>query len=868
MKTEAEMTQELKAIEKQTGEMFHALHSSQIPLHDSYILILLSMFKDGLVDLDDPEAFISKMGKVKFIERSKLDVRLKLDAEQLKNKDLIYNKILEGFFFTFDKAELDLPDELVPKSSIQNSWSKIFHADITRRLHEDLFARLRQIDISRFRKVFPRVFESSLDMVSRIPPIGRAHDHHMLPNGLSKLMISLADLEPEADVFNPLARFAEFGTSLKKGQNYLAVDNDPYSRAIGLLRLLAHDQLKDATFLLEDPGRDWPHRDQKFDLIITSALFSAQAIRSLRDHSHENKRSIENFLFNEGILNLKENGKIITTIPSVFMWLEKFAKFRSELIDQDIIDTVISLPSRIFPHTSIPTSIIVLTKHKKQPGTVQFVNAERFTKGKLRSKPKLDIDRTLQVIQEAMPADSEYSIRVDQKEIEGCAFDLYPGRYLANEFSKLKAGKKLNAFLEPVKGAKPETKGTRAHLIRIQDLKDDPFQYQLDLNAARINSVSENSRKYQRIIDESVLLFALHWGSLKPTLFQYDGTPIAISPGIAAFRIKDEQDADPAFLINELHSEFVKSQLIRLQKPDLTRMHFLKKDDILELVVDLPSIEAQKGKVDGIKELTQKINRLREERNSLVHGEQLTARSEFASLKHTLGRPRQNILSWSNNLLHFFGEEIDNSSAQQLNKVFQGMYSMTLMDALGEIKTDVNFMTSVLEKGDRGFLLEDHKLRFMSLSAINKIIGRISDNGLSFQLHKSLLEEGNLKNRGISCNEHLLKTLVDNVLTNAHKHAFETTDPANKVVLELTDCGDQLQLTCKDNGKGFPKNFSREKFITKFSTSVSKGGTGIGGYDIDRIARQLGDPDWTLDLEADPLYRVVFTFEFPIKSMD
>ena len=69
----------------------------------------------------------------------------------------------------------------------------------------------------------------------------------------------------------------------------------------------------------------------------------------------------------------------------------------------------------------------------------------------------------------------------------------------------------------------------------------------------------------------------------------------------------------------------------------------------------------------------------------------------------------------------------------------------------------------------------------------------------------------------------------------------------------------------RNNGKPFPKNFDREKFITKYSTADSDSGTGLGGYDIHRIASEFNNPDWELMLDADPIYPVKFKFKFPIK---
>lgn len=85
-------------------------------------------------------------------------------------------------------------------------------------------------------------------------------------------------------------------------------------------------------------------------------------------------------------------------------------------------------------------------------------------------------------------------------------------------------------------------------------------------------------------------------------------------------------------------------------------------------------------------------------------------------------------------------------------------------------------------------------------------------------------------------------------------------------MIELAIVENQLEIAIKNNGKPFPKNFNKEKFISKFSTANSDKGTGIGGYDINRIATYFGNDDWTLELNSNPIYPVIFKFLLPLKN--
>ena len=110
--------------------------------------------------------------------------------------------------------------------------------------------------------------------------------------------------------------------------------------------------------------------------------------------------------------------------------------------------------------------------------------------------------------------------------------------------------------------------------------------------------------------------------------------------------------------------------------------------------------------------------------------------------------------------------------------------------------------------------------------------------------------------------------MLDNILTNANKYAFDKKSTGNEVVIDLTEVDDFLSIEIRNNGKPFPKNFNREKFIAKYSTADVSNGSGLGGYDIHRIASDFNNPDWILSLNEDPFFLVKFKFQFPIKLIN
>lgn len=807
----------LEAVKSKIWMMFDILRSENISSDDYHVvLFLLSAYKDNLVTIDI------------FNDNHHLKERLN---ERLRNSNYEYYEQYAPIIQSFEP-------------SIQRlSENGIRH----------LFSVLIQINKQVLSENFPDVFDSVLYRISQSQ--GRYAGEFIQPVELTRFMYGLADLKKDAKVFNPFAGLASFGVYLDQGQDYFGQELNQKTWALGALRLLAYERPGSSRYVCDDSILHWPQESEKFDLILSNPPFGMRLGHHYRD-IEPNIRSIEQFLIEKGVHSLKQNGKLIALLPQGFLFRGmQEQRLRELLVEEDLIDTIISLPGGLLLNTGIPLIILVLDRNKKLPGRVKFVDAKNFVIAK-GPREKVLNDYSLNSFIHSDKEDDNVVKIVYNEQIRDNDYNLSVARY----FQKQIEGVKLGDILELVRGQRgnlPET----GKLIRIRDLKDDKVDFTLNVSSVE---ETELRRPDIHLVSESCLLLAMRWRTLKPTLFEFKGEPIFRSQDILSFKI-NEAIADKAYLINELHADYVQEQL-ESYRLGASVMPFIRKDDLMEVVIKLPSIEEQRAKVQGIYELSDKIKSLQEERNALAHGKTLKQFSEFASLKHTLGRPRQNILDWSDNLLDFLTKKKEDFEA--LNKAFFEFYDIDIISALKEIKRDVNFITDVLEKGENGLILSEYEKQVIPLSDINNIINELSNNGFNFKIKKLLLKGEKLKERGIYANKTLFKTLLDNILTNANKYAFDKKATGNEVVIELTEVDDSLSMEIRNNGKPFPKNFDREKFITKYSTADSSNGSGLGGYDIHRIASDFNNPDWILSLNEDPFFLVKFKFQFPIKLIN
>ncbi len=844
-------------IESTFWSMFDILRG-KVDMNESYILLLyLSLYKDDL--LSKVYTLIDGDSAPDLAQRFAKEYADKL-PDNKKELSKSYDSIIQGLFHSLGK--IDEPE--------------IF----------EIVEKLEEIDREILSEYFPKIFDSILYKI--VQSQGRYSGEFIQPVELTRFICALSDMPDHSSVFNPFAGLASFGVFLDQSQDYFGQELNRKTWALGALRLMAYSRPGVSKYVCDDSILHWPE-NQKFDLILANPPFEVR-LNQRDQYQNPEIRTVEQFLIEKGITSLKSNGKLIAVLPTGILFRGGTdLRLREILIENDLIDTIISFPGGVLLNTGIPFVVLVLNKAKNLPGQVRFIEAKKFVKSKgARTKVLNDYS-----INSLVKSDKESDILqiVTNHQIREYKYNLNVAKYFQIKVD----GVKLSEILEVVKGSRTDLP-QKGKLIRIRDLKDDKLDYKLDLDHIEL---AELNKRYIHRIDGSCLLIARRWKTLKPTYFEFKGEPIYCSDDILSFKI-NKSIANIGYVINELHSDSVKKQLDSIRMGDT--IPFIQGNDFINIKIQLPTLKEQTAKVQGVNEISDYfkqiinvnlknlndfkfnkfyLNEFKIDYNKIDYNwnfknlntntllnyfkeiKSSVRSSEFESLKHTLGRPRQNILDWSDNLLNFLLSK--ENELKPLNQEFSEFYGIDLIAAIREVKRDINFITDVLEKGENGLILEEFSKNLIPISEINSIINELSDHAMKFKINKLLSKGEKLKDRGIIGNKILLKTLLDNLLTNANKYGFVKKEPGNEFVIELTEIEDTLVMEVKNNGKPFPKNYDKEKFITKYSTGDPDAGSGIGGYDINRIAEYFNNPEWELILNKDLLYPVKFKFSFPIK---
>lgn len=725
---------------------------------------------------------------------------------------------------------------------------------------------LNSIDRNELKSDFPEIFDRLLYRLSKSQ--GRFAGEYIMPQELSRFMCGLAELPKNAKVYNPFAGLASFGVFLDEGHEYFGQEINPMTWAIGVLRILAYERKGISEFNRDDSINNWnPRRiyksnkpvdilnhtsqNEKFDLIISEPPFGVKVPRHISSVFGGNV-SYEHFLIENGLETLKPDGKLIICVSQGLLFRSGDEQnLRSHLIENDLLEMVISLPGGLLMNTGIPVAILVINKNKSEKGYVRFVEGKNFVESTSTREKKLNYHTLNSAIRNSK--ESDILKIVSNNTIIDYEYNLNVPLYFQKEFE----GVMLRDLGTVLRGQRTSL-GEKGKFVRIRDLKEDKSDFELALVDIEVTELP----RHARLIEESCILIAIRWKTLKPTYFNYSGTPIFVTPDIVALKI-NESKVNFAFLANELHADYITEQLLAYRVGDT--FPAIRRNDLLKIKIVLPSIEEQRAKVSGILELSARINQLQLERNALAHGYGEKQFNEFASLKHTLGAPRQNILSYAEALISFF-ENNPSVESEKVSFAFKEKTGVDLSTAFHAIKHDINFISELLEKGENGLLLSDYKLVLVNLVDLEKLIAKVKAETYSFTLRIQPLKSYEKTNQGIICNDTLFKILLDNILINAQKHGFDSKLPGNEVIIDLSIVDDNLIVDIKNNGKPFQKGFNKEKFISKYSTANPNNGTGIGGYDINRIIEYFNGT-WDLILNEDAIYPVRFRIQFPINPI-
>ncbi|TYA55700.1 N-6 DNA methylase [Formosa maritima] len=759
--------------------------------------------------------------------------------------------------------------------SFYNKFINVY-SDSIKNIHPKAFSEvvhsLYEIDKYQLKNNFSEVFEYLLQKL--IDFQGKRSGDSVQPKEISRLVIELANLDSHAKVYNPFAGLASFGIQLKENQEYHGQEINTSTWAIGQLRLKAHNKGYGYSYELGNSIENW-NEFQKFDLIVASPPFKMRIPRFSSQHiaGGDSYYDVESFLIDRGIHSLSNNGKLITVFSLSFLFsLGRLVKLKKWLIDNDLIDTIITLPSGLLSNTNIPVCIIIFKTISSRPGYVKFIDASSFyskngSRNKILNDPKI-IDLVNQ------DSENEFLRYIRVENIYKNDFDLTVGRYFLREIQ----GTKLSNFTSLIKGLKAPV-NEHMKLVQIRNLKEDVFNGTLTSDELNFSNIKRSNFK---IIEESCLLIATQWNTLKPTFFKYTGESIVIPPIVIALRL-NEDIINPIFLINEFSAGYIQEQVESYRVGSAQAKLRIK--DLGKVVFQLPSMQEQKAKVSGIIELSERLRKIESEKENILSGIHKEETESSTSLSHILGKPLLSIGS----SIEIIQNALSSLDPDWKSYLISQKRQFTLVDAFDSISKNVKYIQELADKNTSlvsvsNFELNElHFLKFLSEFIKDEKKSLNNNITLELDIHEDVKEQ--MDNQVlIKGNPQKLRIVLINLLDNAKNHAFTNKQRPNKINIEILPFTGNVQeasyynydidgrksyveVRVSNTGSSFPKDFTLKDYARKNFSAGKTRNKGLGGYEVNEILKAHNEGKNALNIvsnKENSEYSTTVSFIIPI----
>ena len=777
----------------------------------SFILFILILLRDGFFNQYKP--YDKNLTKAQLVKNSKkLRNDIKQHVESLTDK----NSLKSVLYFYLPVLE-DLKENLYT---------------IVQYLNENIDAgRLLQEN-------FTEIFDNTLTKCM----------HHSQEEGiqaleLTRLIIALSRLPKEATLYNPFAGDASLGVFLEDGYRYIGAERYEDTWAMGYMRLLVYGKGDRFEFKKTNSiYTDWNLQNEKYDFIVSKPLLGIRFTNPITGRFGAIKNS-EHFFIEKGIEGLTSNGKLIAVIPNGILF-RKGSEYdlRKYLIENDLIEMLISFPRGLLLNTMIPFSVIVINKNKKQKGVIQFVNAESFIESMSKREKRIKDKELFSFIMEKRETDK--SRIVGNEEIAQEDFNLSVQRY----FQKKNEGLSLNEVASFIQG-ELAIEGQKGLFIKIKDLKNDKLEFKLETNNLEEIEIPKTAKKIAR----SCLLLAARWKTLKPTYFEFTGNPIFITPDCIALEI-DESKIMIKYLIHELHSNSVNEQVESLRLPSGSVIPFIRKDDLLRVKIDLPSIKEQEARVKRVIQALAEEKRRENNLFNKIHGLENELIEQNTHLRHTLTAPSTTLKTTFSYVKEIILQKIQPKFPGLMDLKVTEDHKFSFGEYLTSIESDILRIAKIVENQltVESYIYSKDLVSIEIIDFLSRFTNKYKETKdlinfvINFDFDKENFSDidGERIKIFILGNADLLSDMLDNLIDNAVKHAFNSDKQKNKIKISLmTSLNDnsdnEICITVSNTGKPFPNDFKKEQFIRKGIKAGKNSGDGFGGFYINEIIKRL-----------------------------
>ena len=280
---------------------------------------------------------------------------------------------------------------------------------------------------------------------------GKKGDDFYTPESIIKTVIEL--LEPtQGKIYDPCcgsagfliesSKFAKMFDETNNNMSLYGQESNPTNWKIAKMNLIINQLHGDIGKEPCDTLRHDLHPGLKADYIMANPPFNQKWLQNEVKEDERWRYGLSpkgnaNYAWMQHMIHhLSNNGKMAIVLPNgalIHGGVE--GKIREAILKENIVETIISLPSQLFYTTAIPTNIWIINKNKQQEG-ILFIEARELGTMENRTHRKLennDIQLLKDIYNKYLRGTLEEKIGfckvVTLEDIEKEEYDLTPGRY-------------------------------------------------------------------------------------------------------------------------------------------------------------------------------------------------------------------------------------------------------------------------------------------------------------------------------------------------------------------------------------------------------------------------------------------------------
>ncbi len=687
---------------------------------------------------------------------------------------------------------------------------------------------------------------------------------YFTPQPLSVFLSMFIKLKTEDNVFDPFAGSASLITNIPNSNqvkaNYYLNDINKDIVYVGCLNMLLNG-INNFKYVNTDSISDYYSNQkikQKFEWIITDApldLFKEKnsSLKSL-ESANGIRNNDENHLI-ELILNmLSNNGKAIIIVPEKFCYStdKESIKLRKKLVDNDLIEWVISLPLGVNNAYRTKTALLILNNNKpnyrKKIITFCDISNRMIFNEIYNIYHELSFDEMETELMKGKSNANIYKIFLEHfgtntsfNKISKNKYLLIANKYIYTEENNpytIENKKKLKDVIEKVTIGKkiPEESLSEfygnVYYLTEKNLKvsQDNIRLQLDDSYVFV----KDTKYLNHLLETNSVLISRDGLNLNPTLFNFD-EKCAINNNIIALQVNINIIL-PRYLITQLNSWYFKYQMKGIINRGLRNKFEIK--DFLQTIISVPTIEEQEKflKEFNYKRVENTLNNLDIKENfKLGTGENMlmTLRHEYLNRI----KPLEGL-----SLLKKYLENKINSGEKILwnDSITSSSKSSTLIQKIEELQRTVESLNKLfidipdIFKFDKKPNLKKVNIKDFIKNKLDSLHDELDKNNIEYSI----------KGKNIVCKFDMeqFEYVILNFVSNSIKHAFEDNQTYKTINIELLVSEDDkyIYIDYKDNGKGFPDGFTIDNFISFAQKTGKNAGSGIGGFLINKIVSNHG----------------------------